>query len=114
VIWISDRRHLDTFFGLRAYGYNALDEDTGEMDLVGIEFSQPDDRFHFRNGHPSGHGAKRVEVARRRVEDEITLGVTECRPNDREIGDDGFFEEILMTRKLSFGGDTTATDPSLS
>src|SRR5262245_43789142 len=61
---LADRPLLDGLLEARALD-DALDVDTGRVDLVGIELARLDQGLDFGHGDAAGGGDHRVEVARR-------------------------------------------------
>src|SRR5690606_21331209 len=65
-----------------------VDEDTGEVHLVGVQLAGLDELLDLRDGDPAAHRGERVEVARGLAEDEIAVPVALPRPHEPEVGDD--------------------------
>src|SRR5262249_49695439 len=72
-------------------------EHTRRVNLLGIQFAWLDKGFHLGDRDPSGHGREWVEVAGRRVVDEIPVPVAACGPDQREVGNDAVLEDIELT-----------------
>ena len=67
-------------------GHHPLDEDAGQVDLVGVELAGLDELLDLGDGDPAGHGAERVEVAGRLVEDEVAVAVAPRGAHEAEVG----------------------------
>src|SRR3569833_697813 len=74
-------------------GDDALDEDAGQVDLVGIE--GVDQLLDLGDRHARGPRAQRVEVARGAVEVEVAVPVTADGSHQRDVGGDALLQDEL-------------------
>ncbi len=72
-----------------------VDIDAGRMDLGGLERARCDDFFDFDHGDAPGRRGRRVEVLRGISIDDVAEPVRFPSFDEREVGDDGFFENVL-------------------
>ena len=91
---------LDRLAGLADLD-DALHEDARGVDVLGVEFAGFDELLDLGDRDPAGHGAQRVEVARRRVVDEVAVPVAAGRADEREVGDDPVLQHVVPAAELA-------------
>ncbi|KOV93739.1 hypothetical protein ADL04_26540 [Streptomyces sp. NRRL B-3648] len=94
---------------------DSQDEDTRQMNLVRAEDARIDEFLDLGDGHPAGHGGRRVEVARGLVEDEVAVAVTASGTDEGEVAGDGFLQDMVAAVEgtgRSLAGEAMATEPS--
>ena len=88
----------------------------GSVDCVRIDLAGLDQVLDLGDGDSAGHGGERVEVAGRRVVDEVAVPVALRRADQREVGDDAALQDVAPTSvELALppsAGEATATEPS--
>src|SRR5690606_9539409 len=77
---------LDALLGVRVV-HDAIDIDAGQVHLVRVEVADLDDLLHLGDADLAGHGAGRVEVARRLAEHQVAGLVGLPRLDQRDVGD---------------------------
>jgi hypothetical protein len=89
--------------------YNALHKNAGRVYLVGIEFSDFDENFDFRNGHTTACGSHGIEVARGLAIHEVATCIALPGFHERKIGvnaalqDVGEAVELALLLPFSYG-----------
>src|SRR5690606_22883128 len=73
-LYVTDGALLDALLGIGIH-HNAVNVDTGQVDLVRIESAGLNDLFHFDHGDLAGHGDVRIEVAGRATEQQVAGAV---------------------------------------
>ena len=73
---------------------DAVDEDAGGVDLVGVEFAGLDDDLGFGDGDLAAGGGVGIEVAGGAAIDEIALRVALPGFDEGEVGDDAALEDV--------------------
>src|SRR6185312_10840072 len=96
----ADVAELDTLLG-GADLDNALDEDAGRMDVVGIELAGGNEMLDLGDGDFRGGGHHRIEVPRRLAVDQIAGGVALPGMNDREVGEQAALHQIFLAVELA-------------
>ena len=84
-------RRLDALLRLRIVD-EALNEDAGRVNLVGVEFAGLDDDLGLCDGDAAAGGDVGIEVARGAAVDEVAVRVGLPRLHQREVGVDGTLE----------------------
>src|SRR6185437_10595309 len=79
----------------------ALDEDAGCVNLVGVELAGLDDDLGLGDRDAAAGGDVGVEVARGAAVDKIAVGVGFPGLHQREVGVDGALQQILMAVELA-------------
>jgi len=74
---------------------DTLHVDARRVDLFGIDLARLDQLLDLGDGDSAGHRAKRVEVARCFVKDQVAVAVADARAHQREVAHDPFFERVL-------------------
>ena len=77
----------------------ALDEDAGGVNLVGVELAGLDDDLGFGDGDAAAGGGVGIEVARGAAVDEVAVGVGLPGFDEGEVGVDGALEEVVDGRR---------------
>ena len=75
--------------------HDALDENAGRMDGVGIDFSCLHEMLDFRDRHLRRRRHHRIEIAGRLAIDEIAFGIALIGVDDRDIGDEFALHDIV-------------------
>ncbi len=81
------------FSGLRMVD-EAVDEDAGGVDLVGVELAGLDDDLGFGDGDLAAGGRVGIEVAGGAAVDEVAVGVGLPGFHEREVGEDAALEDV--------------------
>src|SRR6188768_3229814 len=73
----ADSPFLDPLVGglLRRQGYDALDVDTWQVDVVRRQVAGFDELLDLGDRHPAGHRTERVEIAGGVAEDQVAVPV---------------------------------------
>jgi hypothetical protein len=91
--------------------HDALDENAGRMDRVGIDISRRDDMLDLRDRHLAGGGHYRIEITRRLAIDKIAFRVALIGVDDRDIGDESALHDIgrpvKVAQLLAIGNDSS-------
>src|ERR1700730_3904549 len=90
-----DRALLDALLEIRAV-HDALDEDAGRVDLVGVDLAGLDEILDLGDGDARRGRQARVEVARRLAVDEVALGIALPGMHDGEIGEDAALHDVAL------------------
>src|SRR5262245_59326193 len=91
---------LDPLLDLGAHRHDTLHEDAGQVDLVRAQLARLHQVLDLGDGHPSGHRAQRVEVARRLVEDQVAVPVADERVHHTEVAADGLLKHVGAVAEL--------------
>src|SRR5262245_49805470 len=73
---------------------DAVDEDAGRVDAVGVERAQGHDLLDLGDADPAAGGGVGVEVAGGLAVDEVPLLVALPGLDDGEVGDDAALEDV--------------------
>src|SRR5215831_15269587 len=90
-LFLPDRPSLYTFLARR--DDDAVHEDAGRVDALGIELADLDELLDLRDGHLPRRRRHRVEVARRLPVHEVAEAVGLPRGDHREVPDDAPLEK---------------------
>src|SRR5690606_161582 len=81
--------------------HDAIDEDSGRDDGLGIEFAQFDEFAHLHDGGAGGHAHDRAEIALGLPVHEVAPAVGTLRLHEREIPPYGLLEHIVPAVDLA-------------
>src|SRR5690554_3623258 len=90
---------LDTLFETAAD--QAIHVDPGSMDLGGIQFARLDDFLHLDHSDASGRSDQRIKILRCMTINHVTEAIGLPPLHDREVPDDGMFQQIVTPGELA-------------
>jgi hypothetical protein len=76
---------------------DSLDEDSRQVHVSRRNRPRFDEFVHLSDRDPPGHRTQRVEVAGRLVKDQVAVSVTAQGVYEREVGDDGSFQDVAAS-----------------
>ena len=79
---------------------DALDENAGRMDVVGIELAGRHQMFDFGHGDLCGGRHHRIKIARGLAIDQVAGGVALPGVHDREIGEQPALHDVFLAVEL--------------
>ena len=106
---LSGGDFFDAFFGVRIVD-EAMDEDAGGVDFVGVEVAGLDDDLGFGDGDLAAGGGEGVEVARGTAVDEVAEGVGLPGFDEGDVDVDAALEDVGVAVEvfvlLAFGDES--------
>src|SRR3954451_22584163 len=91
---------LDALLEVHAV-HDALHEDAGRVDVVGIDLAGLDEVLDLGDGDAGRGRHDWVEVARRLAVDEVALGIALPGMDDGEVGEDAAFHDVALAVELA-------------
>src|ERR687893_1953117 len=73
-----------------------VDEDPGQVHVLGPDVARFDEFLDLGDGDPPGHAGQRVEVAGRLVEPQVAVPVTGGGPDQAEVGGQRRLQHVLV------------------
>src|SRR6266851_41512 len=90
-----NRALLDALLEIRAV-HDALDEDPGRVNLVGVDLAGLDQVLDLGDGDARRRRHDRIEITRRLAIDEVALGVALPGVDDGEIAEEAALHDVAL------------------